>query len=82
MRDKGNERLLRQTYVESAGHCDFTPGEQVAAIGTMVDRLRTGRWPGTGSRAMNARAAAADPGGAAARYLPFRPPRFNRPFYG
>jgi pimeloyl-ACP methyl ester carboxylesterase len=82
VRAAGNSRLLRQTYVESAGHCAFTPVEQTAAILTMIDRLRTGRWPSTSARSMNLRVAALDQGGAAGRYIPFRPERFNRPFYG
>lgn len=47
----------------------------------MLDRLRTGHWPATSAPAMNARAAAlgADP---APRYVPFNPPRFNRPYPG
>ncbi|MEV4476169.1 alpha/beta fold hydrolase [Nonomuraea sp. NPDC049504] len=73
-RRAGSASLLRQTYTRSAGHCDFTPAEQHAALTTMFDRLRTGRWPATSAPAMNARTA--DP---AARYIPFTPPRFNRP---
>jgi hypothetical protein len=80
-RSRGNGGLLRQTYVKTAGHCTFTPGEQVAAIDTMVDRLNSGRWPSTAARSMNARASV-DPSGAVGRYLRFVPPRFNRPFYG
>jgi hypothetical protein len=81
IRARGDGHLLRQTYVEAAGHCAFTPAEQLAAILTMVDRLRTGHWPSTSARSMNARVTAVDPDGPAGRYLPFRPERFNRPFY-
>ncbi|MGR6917417.1 alpha/beta hydrolase family protein [[Actinomadura] parvosata] len=78
-RRAGAGALLRQTYTETVGHCDFSPAEQQAALATMLDRLRTGRWPATSAPAMNARAAAlgADP---APRYVPFVPPRFNRPY--
>jgi hypothetical protein len=79
---EGNGRLLRQTYVESAGHCGFTPGEQLAAIMTMMDRLDAGHWPSTSAHAMNTSTATLDPAGASGRYLTFRPERFNRPFYG
>ncbi|GAA0903364.1 alpha/beta hydrolase [Virgisporangium ochraceum] len=75
----GNSRLLRQSYVESAGHCAFTAAEQVAAVQAMTDRLRTGRWPDTGARAMNRRV---DPAAAPGRYIPYEPERFNRPFFG
>jgi hypothetical protein len=81
VRRAGAGSLLRQTYTESAGHCDFSPAEQEAALVTMFNRLRTGHWPATSAPAMNARAAelAADP---APRYVPFTPPRFNRPYPG
>ena len=81
VRAGGNARLLRQTYVESVGHCAFTPAEQTAAILTMIQRLRTGHWPSTSPRAMNARVAALDPA-SEGRYVTYRPERFNRPFYG
>jgi pimeloyl-ACP methyl ester carboxylesterase len=80
VRESGNGRLLRQTYIESAGHCGYTPSEQTAAIVTMMQRLRTGQWPETGPGAMNRRAAAVDPGAAPGRYTAFDPERFNRRF--
>jgi pimeloyl-ACP methyl ester carboxylesterase len=79
VRRAGKNALLRQTYVESVGHCTFSPAEQHAALRTVVDRLDTGRWPATDARAMNARARElgtdSDP-----RYLHFTPPAFNRPY--
>ncbi|MEV7627463.1 hypothetical protein [Actinoplanes sp. NPDC089786] len=45
VRSRGNEGLLRQTYVATAGHCTCVTGEYVAAIEVMARRLRTGRWP-------------------------------------
>lgn len=81
VRRAGANSLLRQTYTETAGHCDFSPAEQQAALAAMFDRLRTGHWPATSAPSMNARAAAsaADP---APRYVSFTPPRFNRPYPG
>lgn len=83
IRRSGNDTLLRQTYTESAGHCGFTVAEQEAALLSMMDRLRDGRWPNTSAQAMNARVAelsnAGDPTG---RYLPYQPERFNRPYFG
>lgn len=80
VRAKGNDRLLKQTYVDAAGHCPFTPEEQVAAIDVMAERLRTGRWPATTAAAMNARVGGL--GSAPGRYLTWRPERFSRPFTG
>jgi len=74
-RRRGNAPLLRQTYVRTAGHCTFTVGEQVAAIGSMLDRLRTGHWPDVSPRTMNRQAGDG-------RYLSYTPPRFNRAYSG
>ncbi len=76
IRQAGNESLLRQTYVRTAGHCTYTTGEQQAAVDRMLTRLRTGHWPDTSPRAMNALSVAVD--GAEGRYLNYVPPRFNR----
>ncbi|CAM3516966.1 hypothetical protein KIPE111705_12175 [Kibdelosporangium persicum] len=72
---EGNSRLLRQTYVRTAGHCTFTVGEQVAAIDVMWQRLRTGHWPEVSPSAMNRQAGDG-------RYLSYDPLRFNRPYSG
>jgi pimeloyl-ACP methyl ester carboxylesterase len=81
VRRAGKNALLRQTYVQSVGHCAFSDAEEQAALRVMVERLDTGRWPATAPPAMNdrARELGADP---APRYVPFQPPRFNRPYPG
>ncbi|WP_372671187.1 hypothetical protein [Amycolatopsis kentuckyensis] len=78
VRRAGNESLLRQTYVRTAGHCTYTTGEQQAAVDRMLTRLRTGHWPDTSPRTMNTLSIAVD--GAEGRYLSYVPPRFNRPY--
>lgn len=75
----GSAPLLRQAYVENAGHCSFSPGEQVAALHTLEDRVTSGRWQGTDPGALNARAAAVDPA-APARYVSYRPTQYPRPY--
>ncbi|WP_370964319.1 hypothetical protein [Amycolatopsis sp. cg9] len=75
-RRAGNASLLRQTYVQTAGHCTFTTGEQQAAIDRVLTRLRTGHWPDTAPPTMNHLAAAVD--GVPGRYLPYLLPWFNR----
>lgn len=76
----GNRRLLRQSFVHSAGHCAFTAAETAAALLTLERRLDTGTW-GSGVRpeAMNAAAEATGLPGPS-RYLSYRPDRFLRPF--
>jgi pimeloyl-ACP methyl ester carboxylesterase len=44
VREKRNERFLRQTFVSRAGHCAFTPAETITAVQSLLSRLDTGRW--------------------------------------
>jgi pimeloyl-ACP methyl ester carboxylesterase len=73
----GSSHLLRQTYVENAGHCTFSPAEQLAALHALEDRVTTGRWKAVGPDALNARAAEADPT-TPARYVTYRPAPYPR----
>ncbi|MDN0194006.1 hypothetical protein [Streptomyces sp. S.PNR 29] len=75
----GSSALLRQAYVDNAGHCTFSPAEQLAALHTLEDRLTTGTWHGTTPAALNTRAAAADPT-TPARYVPYHPTPYLRPY--
>jgi len=73
----GNASLLRQTYVASAGHCNFSAAETVAAANLLLDRLETGHWTGGWNAThMNRAAEALDMG--AARFITFHPDKFNR----
>lgn len=74
----GKGALLRQTYTANAGHCGFAPGETVAAVQALVQRLEKGAWPATDAAAMNRAAMAAAPG--AARFIDYAPARFLRPY--
>ncbi|WP_221583355.1 hypothetical protein [Microbacterium sp. G2-8] len=73
----GNASLLRQTYVGSAGHCVFSDAEMLTAAHVLLDRLDTGHWGG-GAVARNLNAAAEELDMGEARFLSFRPDRFNR----
>ncbi len=75
----GSAPLLRQRYVDNAGHCTFSPGEQIAALHTLEDRIRSGHWLGSDPAALNSRATAADPA-SPARYLPYSPTAYPRPY--
>jgi pimeloyl-ACP methyl ester carboxylesterase len=44
VRQTGNANLLRQVFVNRAGHCTFTPAENLVALQTLIHRLDTGRW--------------------------------------
>lgn len=56
-----NRRLLRQTFVDRAGHCTFTPAETIAAVKTLLERLETGHWPSIDATPLNSEAAGLGP---------------------
>jgi hypothetical protein len=56
-----NRRLLRQTFIDRAGHCAFTPAETIAAVETLLRRLETGHWPSIDANLLNGDAAALGP---------------------
>jgi hypothetical protein len=58
---RGNGGLLRQTFVSRAGHCAFTPAETIAAVGTLLTRVETGKWPNTEANVLNGDATALGP---------------------
>jgi len=41
---EGDVSLLRQVFVHRAGHCAFTPAENLTALHTLIQRLNSGRW--------------------------------------
>lgn len=43
-RAAGSAGLLRQAYVASVGHCNFSPAELVAGVLAIGQRVATGRW--------------------------------------
>jgi pimeloyl-ACP methyl ester carboxylesterase len=59
----GNAALLQQIFVHRAGHCAFTPAEQITAVRALLHRLSTGRWdlPSLTPGGLNRRAAALGP---------------------
>ncbi|WP_406159491.1 S9 family peptidase [Streptomyces sp. NBC_00882] len=75
----GSGPLLRQAYVDNAGHCTFSPAEQLAALHALEDRVTTGSWQGTDPASLNSRATAADPT-TPTRYVSYRPTPYLRPY--
>ncbi|WP_410590187.1 alpha/beta hydrolase [Amycolatopsis sp. lyj-23] len=70
VRSAGREPLLRQAYVQAAGHCAFRPSETLAALHALESRIETGRWPDLRAASLNAAAAAlGEPG----RYIRYHP---------
>jgi hypothetical protein len=44
VRAAGDSGLLRQAFVNSFGHCNFSPAELVAGVLALGQRVATGRW--------------------------------------
>jgi len=44
VRQAGDGSLLRQAFVSTYGHCNFSPGEIVAGLQALVHRVDTGSW--------------------------------------
>jgi predicted esterase len=85
----GDGNLLRQAFVHRAGHCTFSPAEQISALQTLLDRVHASSWDQvrTDPAALNARAEALGPqlnvissGPAGPSYERFSPAPFLRPF--
>jgi len=56
--EAGNGKLLRQLFVDRAGHCEFTPAETLVAFQALLTRLDTGDWPDLDSGKLNRQAKA------------------------
>ena len=87
----GNGNLLRQIFVNRAGHCAFTPAETIAAVQTLLNRLSTGHWNVPSPAGLNAEAAALGPQlnvfasgktivPTAPAFIRYTPARYLRPF--
>ncbi len=81
VRDAGDQKLLRRIFVHRAGHCTFTPAETVVALGNLVQRLDTGRWPDLRHDTLNNEAGVLGPLNIVPpAFIQFEPAPFLRPF--
>jgi hypothetical protein len=82
VKSAGDQSLLSQVFVHRAGHCAFTPAEEVSAFETLVHRIDTGRWQDTDPAAMNSQAASLGStfNLAPPSFIKFQPAQFLRPF--
>lgn len=83
VRESDDSALLRQVFVHRAGHCTFTPAENLAGLQTLIHRLDTGRWgDSTDPDLMNQEASAfgSTLNLAPPAFINFRPAPFLRPF--
>jgi dienelactone hydrolase len=77
VREAGRSALLRQAFVNRAGHCVYGTSELLAAIQTVEQRARTGAWQDTSAWALNQRASAVGPD--TPQFTDAVPPEFLRP---
>ena len=93
VRKAGRSRLLRQLFIDRAGHCAFTPAETIASVQQLLSRMATGHWNNHALRpaSMDKSAAALGAGDniffsggkvvpVAPAFIRFRPTRYLRPF--
>jgi hypothetical protein len=81
VKEAGNASFLRRTFIHRAGHCTFTPAETVTALGRLIERLDTGKWPHLDPDTLNAEAASLGPlNTVPPAFLRFEPAPFLRPF--
>lgn len=79
--------LLRQVYVQRAGHCAFTAAETIAAVVALSERVQSGNWPRLDPDALNRTAvdlgteyaSLASGESAAPSFIPYQPSEFLRP---
>jgi pimeloyl-ACP methyl ester carboxylesterase len=78
----GDGSLLRQVFVDRAGHCAFTPAEIITAIQVLLDRMTTGHWRVPSTAQLNATAASLGPTANTLppEYTTYQPARYLRPF--
>ncbi|MCP3387721.1 hypothetical protein NLM27_02865 [Bradyrhizobium sp. CCGB12] len=77
---RNKTELYRRAFVDAAGHCETSVSEAMAAIGAMVDRLRTGKWGPSDAAVLNHAGAALGLTGPRFVDYGFSTP-FNRAFY-
>jgi len=83
VREAGDAALLRQVFVERAGHCAFTDAEMLTAFHTLIHRVDTGHWgDSTDPALMNDEAAqlGASFNAFPPAFLQYDPAVFLRPF--
>ncbi len=87
----GHGNLLRQIFVNRAGHCAFTPAETLTALQTLLNRLATGHWHVPSPAGLNAEATNFGPElnvfasgsslvATAPEFISFTPTQYLRPF--
>ena len=72
VRRSGANPLFRQAFVQSVGHCNFTPAELVAGVLAVQHRVETGHWDSV-AQAAKLNAVAASTGLGDTHYIDYQP---------
>jgi pimeloyl-ACP methyl ester carboxylesterase len=82
VRKANNNKLLRQTFVNRAYHCNFTDAETLAALQALIHRLDTGRWPDLDPKHLNDAASklGSELNSVPPAFINYKPAPFLRPF--
>ena len=48
--------MLKQAFINRAGHCEFTPAETITALQNLETRVTTGKWPSLTPAKLNSEA--------------------------
>lgn len=84
VRRAGNAPLLRQTFIDRAGHDVYTPAERIAAFMALIHRVDTGKWQNsTSPDVLNRAAMALGPSFSPLppSFIQFEPTLYPRPYY-
>jgi pimeloyl-ACP methyl ester carboxylesterase len=58
VKEAGDSSMLKQIFVNRAGHCEFTPAETITALQNLEARIATGKWNNLNYSTLNKQAAA------------------------
>lgn len=75
---QGFSEMYRSAYVNNWGHCMLSTPEWLAAVETVVERIKTGIWPDTDPKSMNRRAKKLDSRGKARYFDYYGVEKYNR----
>jgi hypothetical protein len=77
-RGSGKENMLRMTFTEAVGHCNFSTAEDLAIVETMKRRLDSGTWGDTSPARLNVLAQGYNAG--STRFIDYQLEPLNRAF--
>jgi len=56
VKEAGDSGMLKQAFINRAGHCEFTPAETITALQNLETRVTMGKWPSLTPAKLNSEA--------------------------